>query len=219
MSKKEILKITIKKGIPYSLGEICRKVNVGNRIALINKLKDESPILESNINKTERQKRLKRYENSVYNPPSGEKRILELLAVGYDNIEIAQDMGLTPKTVKQFLLRIGNKMGIKNKTRKKEHVRQRITAKARELGIVPEIEPAENKLHEPLSDIEVKILNLMKENPGIRNIDLAEQLNMGNGTIKTHLTNIFNKFGCSNRHQAIIRFEAQVKAGFIPELK
>ena len=56
-----------------------------------------------------------------------------------------------------------------------------------------------------LSDREQEILGLVAE--GLSNQEIAERLIISITTVKTHVGNIFNKLGVTNRIQAIARAE------------
>ena len=62
---------------------------------------------------------------------------------------------------------------------------------------------AEGRLAEPLSEREGEVLRLLAE--GFTNRELAERLIVAEGTIKTHLMNIYGKLGARNRTEAIAR--------------
>lgn len=57
------------------------------------------------------------------------------------------------------------------------------------------------ELAEPLSDREQDVLHLLIQ--GMQNKAIADQLNIGVGTVKTHLRNIFGKLEVSNRTEAV----------------
>lgn len=63
--------------------------------------------------------------------------------------------------------------------------------------------PAAGWLAEPLSEREGEVLRLLAE--GHTNRELAEHLVVAEGTIKTHLMNIYGKLGARNRTEAIAR--------------
>ncbi|HMQ29444.1 MAG TPA: response regulator transcription factor [Chloroflexaceae bacterium] len=64
-------------------------------------------------------------------------------------------------------------------------------------------ETAGAKLIEPLSEREAEVLRLLAE--GHTNRELAARLVVAEGTIKTHLMNIYGKLGARNRTEAIAR--------------
>jgi len=64
-------------------------------------------------------------------------------------------------------------------------------------------EPGRDSLIEPLTGREREILNLVCQ--GLSNQEIARQLVLSVGTVKTHMYNIFGKLGVSGRPQAIAR--------------
>jgi len=63
-------------------------------------------------------------------------------------------------------------------------------------------ESAPSVLVEPLSDRELEVLRLIVT--GMSNREIAEKLIIGNGTVKTHINNIYGKLDVKSRSQAII---------------
>jgi LuxR family transcriptional regulator, maltose regulon positive regulatory protein len=61
--------------------------------------------------------------------------------------------------------------------------------------------PDPDELIEPLSEREIEVLSLLAQ--GLSNREIAEQLYISTGTVKTHAHNIYNKLGVKNRTQAI----------------
>lgn len=143
-----------------------------------------------------------------------EKKILQLLAQGCSNESIARELGIS--RVDNRLLIIGHKIGIENTG---TGARQRIAEKAREIGLVPEIETVESKLYNPLFPSEIGVLNMMAENSGVSNKEIALQLGISMKTVEKHLENIFNKLGCDNRYQAVLFFKRLIKGRVIPGLE
>jgi LuxR family maltose regulon positive regulatory protein len=76
---------------------------------------------------------------------------------------------------------------------------ERILASIRQ-GV--EIETAAAKQVEKLSERELEVLRLISV--GLSNREIAEQLYLSPGTIKTHVHNICGKLGVSNRTQAVM---------------
>ncbi|MBC7813751.1 MAG: tetratricopeptide repeat protein [Burkholderiales bacterium] len=69
-----------------------------------------------------------------------------------------------------------------------------------------QVEPATPKnpaLEEPLTPREIEVLHLLAA--GLTNPQIAEQLVIGTGTVKTHTLNIYRKLDVANRTQAILR--------------
>ena len=66
----------------------------------------------------------------------------------------------------------------------------------------PEIEHKENKLIEPLTGKEEEIISKLEG--GLPNKNIAEELNISEGTLKWHLHNIYLKLNVKNRTQALI---------------
>jgi LuxR family maltose regulon positive regulatory protein len=60
-----------------------------------------------------------------------------------------------------------------------------------------------NGLVEPLSDRELEVLHLLVA--GFTNPEIADQLVISVGTVKTHVHNIYSKLGVRNRSEAINR--------------
>jgi DNA-binding NarL/FixJ family response regulator len=56
-------------------------------------------------------------------------------------------------------------------------------------------------LVEELTPREMEVLGLLVE--GLSNNEIAERLFISRSTVKTHLSNIFSKFGVSNRVEAV----------------
>ncbi len=63
--------------------------------------------------------------------------------------------------------------------------------------------PAVDGLLDPLSEREVEVLNLLVA--GLTNPEIADQLIISLGTVKTHVHNIYSKLGVRNRIEAIAR--------------
>jgi DNA-binding NarL/FixJ family response regulator len=55
---------------------------------------------------------------------------------------------------------------------------------------------------EPLTDRETEILRLMTS--GISNREIAQALELGEGTVRNHISNIFSKFGVGDRTKAVL---------------
>lgn len=68
---------------------------------------------------------------------------------------------------------------------------------------LPPVSPdhAATALVEPLTDRELEVLGLVAA--GLSNADIAEQLVIAVGTVKTHLKRIYGKFGVQSRTQAV----------------
>ena len=64
------------------------------------------------------------------------------------------------------------------------------------------LETAAAKHVEKLSERELEVLRLISV--GLSNREIAEQLYLSPGTIKTHVHNICGKLGVSNRTQAVM---------------
>ena len=62
----------------------------------------------------------------------------------------------------------------------------------------------------PLSNREMEVLSYLTR--GMSNKELSEKLGISLRTVKAHMTNIFNKLGCSSRTDAIIK---GLKQGYI----
>ncbi|MBN1122621.1 MAG: hypothetical protein JXJ17_16205 [Anaerolineae bacterium] len=63
--------------------------------------------------------------------------------------------------------------------------------------------PVGDGLLDPLSDREIEVLNLLVA--GLTNPEIADQLIVSLGTVKTHVHNIYSKLGVRNRAEAIAR--------------
>ncbi len=63
--------------------------------------------------------------------------------------------------------------------------------------------PAHPLQVEPLSEREMQVLGLIAD--GLSNREIAEQLIVGVGTVKTHINNIYGKLGVHSRTQALAR--------------
>ncbi|MEV5751489.1 response regulator transcription factor [Actinoallomurus sp. NPDC052308] len=72
-------------------------------------------------------------------------------------------------------------------------------------------EPAKRRI-ERLTDTERDVLRLVTA--GLSNAEIAQQLHMGTGTAKAHISRILTKVGCTNRVQAaILAHDAGLSAG------
>ena len=69
--------------------------------------------------------------------------------------------------------------------------------------VAPPARDADAGLPEPLSEREVAILRLLAG--GLTNRQIAERLNLAEGTVKNYVTNILGKLGARDRTQAAIR--------------
>ena len=72
-----------------------------------------------------------------------------------------------------------------------------------ELQVVEKVGRDTQSLPEPLTRRETEVLRLLAR--GLTNPQIAEQLVIGVGTVKTHTLNIYSKLAVSNRAQAIVR--------------
>jgi LuxR family maltose regulon positive regulatory protein len=63
--------------------------------------------------------------------------------------------------------------------------------------------PVGDGLLDPLSEREIEVLNLLVA--GLTNPEIADQLIVSVGTVKTHVHNIYSKLGVRNRAEAIAR--------------
>lgn len=166
-----------------------------------------------------------RAETEIRNPLSKRRMaILTLLAEGENNQYIAEKLGISVRTVKQHLTQIAGRLGLKRPGIARARV-EMVIATARVRGILPpeKIEPlpADYRLVQPLTPIEIQILNLMANRPGITNFKIAEALMINNKnpaqTIKNRLVEIFNKLGCGDRRQATALFKALKLSQKIPD--
>jgi LuxR family transcriptional regulator, maltose regulon positive regulatory protein len=71
--------------------------------------------------------------------------------------------------------------------------------------IEPEVQPAKNRLVEPLSDRELEVLRLLRSE--LAGPEIARQLIVSPNTFRTHTKNIFSKLGVNNRRAAVRRAE------------
>jgi len=78
-----------------------------------------------------------------------------------------------------------------------------VTRKLLERVVSAEGVTAEGKASELLTSREIEILRLAAN--GMSNRDIANVLFLSLRTVKAHLTNIFNKMGCSGRTDAIVK--------------
>ena len=62
---------------------------------------------------------------------------------------------------------------------------------------------APSPLVEPLTERELEVLQLIVD--GMSNREIAEKLIIGEGTVKTHINNIYSKLDVKSRTQAIAR--------------
>jgi LuxR family transcriptional regulator, maltose regulon positive regulatory protein len=67
----------------------------------------------------------------------------------------------------------------------------------------PQVAGLAAALPEPLSERELEVLRLLAA--GLSNQEIAEELTVSLGTVKTHLHNIYGKLGVSSRSKAILR--------------
>ena len=63
--------------------------------------------------------------------------------------------------------------------------------------------PVAQALVEPLSERELEVLRLLAE--GLTNREIAEELTVTLGTVKTHVNHIYGKLGVHSRVQAVTR--------------
>jgi NarL family two-component system response regulator LiaR len=78
-----------------------------------------------------------------------------------------------------------------------------VTRKLLERVVSAEGVTAEGKASDLLTSREIEILRLAAN--GMSNRDIADVLFLSLRTVKAHLTNIFNKMGCSGRTDAIVK--------------
>jgi DNA-binding NarL/FixJ family response regulator len=69
--------------------------------------------------------------------------------------------------------------------------------------LAPPVRQPENGLAEPLSEREREILRLMAQ--GLTNREIADRLNLAQGTVKNYVTTILQKLGARDRTQAALR--------------
>lgn len=69
--------------------------------------------------------------------------------------------------------------------------------------VIPPVRGVDAGLAEPLSEREVEILRRLAD--GLTNRQIAERLNLAEGTVKNYVTSILGKLGARDRTQAAIR--------------
>ena len=72
--------------------------------------------------------------------------------------------------------------------------------------VTPESQPATRSLSEPLSERELEVLSLLAS--GRTNSEIARDLFVAMGTVKSHTGNIYRKLGVRNRAEAIAQARA-----------
>jgi len=144
---------------------------------------------------------------SPFSPDDINIKVLQLLAFGYTNLDIANELGLRKYQLKDRLRWIAQKIAVDNLG---SGMRQRIIQKAIELKLIPEVEPVgEHKLYKSLTRAEIQILEEMVKMPGITNKELAKKFDKAELTVKDQLKSIFDKLGVSNRFEATIFYKAR----------
>lgn len=133
-----------------------------------------------------------------------ERQILEFVAQGKSNIEIAQSLWVVENTVKFHLTNIYKKLGTRNRT----EAAQLIPPNA-------EIDEITKRYWETLTPREREVLELVKR--GLADKEIAEELALTKSTIFFHLSSVYRKLSVKNRTQATAI--AQVMAGRTIETK
>jgi LuxR family maltose regulon positive regulatory protein len=67
--------------------------------------------------------------------------------------------------------------------------------------LISDQKPTASTLAEPLSERELEVLRLIQA--GLNNQEIAEQLVIATSTVKTHINNLYGKFGVHSRTQAV----------------
>jgi DNA-binding NarL/FixJ family response regulator/rRNA-processing protein FCF1 len=136
-----------------------------------------------------------------------EMRILELVQQGFTNDEIANKMELGSGTVRNYLSSAYSKLGARN--------RLEAIQKAIDLGILDQSEPDTESIKQiqqamisleveryyGISSREKEVLGLIQR--GLRNQEIANELSLGDGTVRNYISSIFEKLGVRNRTEAI----------------
>jgi DNA-binding CsgD family transcriptional regulator len=102
-----------------------------------------------------------------------EQQVLALLTAGNSTHEIATRLGIAADTVRKYTRSIYRKIGAK---------------------------PPRARNNQPLTGRQHQILALLAA--GNTTPDIAAQLGIAPGTVKTHLTSVYKKIGARNRVQA-----------------
>ena len=55
-----------------------------------------------------------------------------------------------------------------------------------------------------INDIDKKILNIIQQDARISNAEIARNLTLGEGTVKTHVGHVFLKLGLRDRAAAVV---------------
>jgi DNA-binding NarL/FixJ family response regulator len=128
-----------------------------------------------------------------------EADVARLVGKNYSNGEIAYRLDLTEHTVKNYVFRIFDKLGVNNRT----ELAIRILEDPKIVGMVEPSVPAEKPLGELLGPREYQVAKLV--GLGYKNKDVAEALGISKHTVKGYLSVIFNQLRVSNRTDLAIR--------------
>ena len=82
-----------------------------------------------------------------------------------------------------------------------KHIKQTFPFYTWDKNTIPAQPATPQPLIEPLTDRELEVLHLLAQ--GFSNTEIADQLIVTVGTVKTHNHNIFGKLGIKNRVQAV----------------
>jgi DNA-binding NarL/FixJ family response regulator/rRNA-processing protein FCF1 len=138
-----------------------------------------------------------------------EIRILELTQKGFTNEEIASRLELGFGTVRNYLSNIYSKLGARN--------RLEAIQKAIDNGFLNTVELDEEEITRIQQDInpwilgkylglsqrELEIIKLVHK--GRQNQEIADELDIGNGTVRNYISSIYERLGVKNRTEAIQR--------------
>jgi len=136
-----------------------------------------------------------------------ELKILQLVAEGYSNLNIGSILGVSERSIKNYLRNIG----IKIKIRKTDthNVRQRMVDEVLKYGLIetPKNKSVDKKLFETLTPKEKEVLDVLAKDRSILNKGIALKFNTTEQVIKNHLKTICDKLNCATRYDAVEYFK------------
>ncbi|MEV0263005.1 helix-turn-helix transcriptional regulator [Streptomyces sp. NPDC050617] len=120
-----------------------------------------------------------------------EKKVLELVAEGLENRQIAQETKVGPSTVKGHLRAIRTKLGVRS--------RAAMVARGYRTGQLPL--PKEEELPSAMTELDLRLLRLLCEGRSIMNI--ADLQTISQRTAQSNITQLLFKVGAPNMAKAV----------------